>query len=97
MEFEIKNKKENTLLKRHEITGELTFTGAATPSNKQLQEELAKKLSVAPELIIIRHIYGGFGSGKATFEAVAYASKEQMDKIEPKKKAKAAAPAAPAA
>lgn len=98
MEFEIKNKKDNTLLKRHEVTGELKFTGAATPSNKQLQEELAKKLSVAPEVIVIKHIYGSFGGGKATFEAYAYASKEQMEKIEPKKKVKAAAPgAAPAA
>lgn len=96
MEVKI-NKKENPLLKRQELTGELTFTGAATPSNKQLQEELAKKLSVAPELIVIRHIYGAFGGGKAAFEAVAYSSKEQFDKIEPKKKVKAAAPAAPAA
>jgi ribosomal protein S24E len=92
------NKKENPILKRQELTGELTFVGAATPSNKQLQEEIAKKLGVAAELIVIRHIYGAFGGGKATFEAVAYATKEQFDKIEPKKKEKkAAATPAPAA
>ncbi len=91
MELEIKNKKENPVLQRQEITGEIKFTGAATPSNKQLQEELAKKLGVQQELVIIRHIYGSFGSGKAAFEAVAYATKEQFDKIEPKKKVKAAA------
>lgn len=96
MELKV-NKKENQILKRQELTGELTFVGTATPSNKQLQEELSKNLGVAPELIVIRHIYGAFGGGKATFEAVAYASKEQFDKIEPKKKVKAAAPAAPAA
>ncbi|MEM3154244.1 MAG: hypothetical protein QW165_01615 [Candidatus Woesearchaeota archaeon] len=91
MELKIE-KKENPLLKRQEITGEITFQGA-TPSNKQLQEELGKKLGVAPELVAIRHIYGSFGGGKASFEAVAYASKEQFDKIEPKKKEKKAAPA----
>lgn len=91
------NKKENQILKRQELTGELTFVGTATPSNKQLQEELSKKVGVAVELIVIRHIYGAFGGGKAAFEAVAYATKEQFDKIEPKKKVKAAAPAAPAA
>ena len=97
MELNIKNKKDNPLLKRQEVTGELTFVGAATPSNKLLQEELAKKLGVPLEVIVIKHIYGAFGGGKATFEAVAYASKEQLDKIEPKKKVKAVAPAAPAA
>jgi ribosomal protein S24E len=97
MELNIKNKKDNTLLKRQEVTGELTFVGAATPSNKQLLEELTKKLNVAADVIVIKHIYGAFGGGKATFEADVYASKEQLDKIEPKKKVKAAAPAAPAA
>ena len=95
MEIEIKNKKENPVLQRNELTGEITFTGP-TPSNQQLLAELAKKLGVQPELIVIRHIYGSFGSGKAKFEAIAYASKEQFDKIEPKKKAAAAPGAEPA-
>ena len=98
MELEIKNKKENPVLQRQEITGEIKFTGTATPSNKQVQEELTKKLGIQSELVAIRHIYGSFGSGKAAFEAVAYATKEQFDKIEPRKKvAKAAPGAAPAA
>ncbi len=98
MELEIKNKKENPVLQRQEITGEITFTGTATPSNKQVHEELTKKLGIQAELVAIRHIYGSFGSGKAAFEAVAYATKEQFDKIEPRKKvAKAAPGTAPAA
>ncbi len=97
MEVAIKNKKENPLLLREELTGEITFTGA-TPSNQQLKEELVKKLGAQQEVIVIRHIYTKFGGGKASFEAVAYKSKEQLDKIEPKKKEKKAAPgAAPAA
>ncbi len=96
MDITIKNQKENTLLQRQEITGEVTFTGP-TPSNKQLQEELTKKLGCPADCIAIRHIFGAFGGGKATFEAVAYKTKEQFDKIEPKKKEKKAAPgAAPA-
>ncbi len=97
MELEIKNKKENPVLQRQEITGEIKFTGAATPSNKQVQEELSKKLGIQADLVTIRHIYGSFGSGKAAFEAVAYASKEQFDKIEPKKKTPKTAAGAPAA
>ena len=99
MDIAIKKQKENTLLQRQEVTGEITFTGP-TPSNKQLQEELSKKLSCPAECVAIRHIFGNFGGGKAAFEAVAYKTKEQFDKIEPKKKvpkAAAGAPAAPAA
>jgi small subunit ribosomal protein S24e len=97
MELNITTQKENPLLHRKELHGELTFQGA-TPSNKQLQEELAKKLNVGQEVLAIRHIFGAFGGAKAKFEAYAYTSKEQFDKIEPKKKQKAAAPGtAPAA
>ncbi len=97
MELNITTQKENPLLNRKELHGELTFQGA-TPSNKQLLEELAKKLGVGQEVVAIRHIFGEFGGSKAKFEAYAYTSKEQFDKIEPKKKQKAAAPGtAPAA
>jgi len=97
MDIEVKNKKENPQLQRQEITGEIKFSGA-TPSNQQLRDELAKKIGVQADLVAIRHIYGAFGTGKASFEAVAYATKEQFAKIEPKKKEKkAAATPAPAA
>jgi len=86
MELTIKEKT-NPLLHRKELTGDITFTGA-TPSNKQVQEELARKMGTQAELIAIRHVYGEFGGGKATFEAYAYETKEQYDKIEPKKKEK---------
>ncbi len=96
MELNIKEKT-NPLLHRKELTGDITFTGT-TPSNKQVQEEIAKKLGIQTELVAIRHIYGAFGGGKAAFEAYAYDTKEQFDKIEPKKKEKKAEPgAAPAA
>lgn len=96
MELNITQKKENKVLQRNEITGEISFTGP-TPSNAQLQEELAKKLGTQKETIAIKHIYGKFGQGTATVHALAYNSKEQHDKIEPKKKEKKAAPgAAPA-
>ena len=96
MDIAIKQQKENTLLQRQEVKGEITFTGA-TPSNKQLQEELSKKLGCPAECVAVRHIFGNFGGGKAAFEAVAYKTKEQFDKIEPKKKEKKAAPGEPPA
>jgi len=100
MQIEIKTKKENPLLKRQELEGIIAFEGA-TPSLQNLKDELAKKLGVQTEVVAVRHIFGDFGGVKADFDAVVYPTKEQFDKIEPKKKEKklapGAAPAAPAA
>ncbi|MBI4146376.1 hypothetical protein HY489_03495 [Candidatus Woesearchaeota archaeon] len=97
MDLGTTKEKENKLLKRKEVTGSLAFTGA-TPSNAQLQEALAKKYNSAADAIEVKHIYGKFGETTANFEAYVYESKEQHDKIEPKKKEKKqgeqAAPAA---
>lgn len=85
--------KENPLLERKEITGELTFTGK-TPSNQEVTETLSTKLGVAKETIAVKHVYTKFGETKAIVHAYAYSSPEQLAKVEPKKKEKkAAAPA----
>ncbi|MBS3148597.1 hypothetical protein J4219_06945 [Candidatus Woesearchaeota archaeon] len=88
MELAVKEQKHNPLLKRKELTGTLAFEGA-TPSNKELTEQLAKKLSVTAETIVMKQILGAFGGTKAEFKAYVYDSKEQLDKVEPKKKVKA--------
>lgn len=87
MKLAIKETKENPLLKRKEIIGELTFSGA-TPSNKDVSAELAKQLSVSEDSIRIQHIYGTYGKHTASLEAHVYESKEALDKIEPKIKEK---------
>ena|SRR3989344_1502701 len=96
MELSMKQEKENELLERKEVKGNLAFSGA-TPSNKELQEALAKKYNIPAEQVAVKHVYGDFGGITATFEAHIYKSKEQLLKIEPKKKEKkvvgAAAPA----
>ncbi len=83
MKAEILDKKENPLLRRTEIIADLEYDGA-TVSRKQLQEELAKKLKVEPELVAIRHIYPAFGDRKAEAVVHVYQSKEDVDKIESK-------------
>ncbi len=87
MELIIKEQKENKLLKRKEILGELKYKGA-TPSNKQVSEELAKKLSTSEDCIRVKHILGSFGENVASVEAHVYENKEQLDKVEPKIKEK---------
>ncbi|HLC32425.1 MAG TPA: hypothetical protein VJJ82_01225 [Candidatus Nanoarchaeia archaeon] len=97
MELTVKNEKENVLLGRKEVSGNLAFSNT-TPSNKEVSEALAKKFGVAADHVAIKHIYGSFGGITGTFEAHVYTSKEQLAKVEPKKKEpKAAAGNAPAA
>ena len=97
MELKIINQKENALLHRKEIHAHVSFD-KATPSNADVMKQLATKLSAAEDVIVMRHIHGGFGKNVAHVEAYIYDSKEQKMKIEPKVKAKkvegAAAPAA---
>ncbi len=95
MELHVKQDKKNALLHRKEVDGTLSYTGA-TPSNAQLQEALSKKFNTPADAIEVKHIYGAFGAQNATFTAHVYDSKENLLKVEPKKKVKAD-PNAPAA
>jgi ribosomal protein S24E len=79
MELSIGQKKENALLGRQEVTGTLAFSGT-TPSQKQLADELAKKLNVKPDQVFVLHIYTSFGSPSGRFEAHVYESTEQLEK-----------------
>lgn len=85
MEVKIVRKTENKLLHRVELAGNINFTGA-TPSHKELEEELSKLLKVKPEVIMIKHVYTNFGSQTARFEAFIYDSVEKLVSIERKEK-----------
>ncbi len=80
MEITIEKTAENPYLQRKEVQGEVTFEGA-TPSQKQIAEALAAKLNAKADAIFIVHVYTGFGSNKARFEAHVYPSKEQLEKV----------------
>lgn len=80
MELSIDKTNENPYLQRKEVHGKVVFTGA-TPSNKQLADALATKLGTKADVISVKHIYTSFGSQQATFEAHAYKSKEQLEKV----------------
>lgn len=88
MELNIQSKKENKLLFRTEVQGELNFE-KATPSYAELIKELAAKLNVNEDLIAVQKIKTLFGSTSARFLANIYDSKENKERIEPKRKEKA--------
>ncbi len=85
MKLEIKEKKENPLLSRIEVSGIVTFEGA-TPSNEQMAKSIASQLKVDTSVVKMKNIYTGFGEQKAKFLAFVYKSKEELDRIDPKPK-----------
>jgi len=85
MKLEIKNKKENPLLSRIEVSGTLSFAGV-TPSNEQVAQSIASQLKVDVSVVKMKSIYTGFGEQQAEFAAFVYKTKADLDKIEPKPK-----------
>ncbi len=77
MELSIKEKKENRLLSRQEISCEVSFD-KATPSRKQLREAICAATGVPPELLVIVSAKGKFGQNKAEVIAHAYSNKEGL-------------------
>ncbi len=89
MSFKILSEKENGLLKRKELTGEMIFTGA-TPSNEHARKEVAAAAKVPEDAVVVKRILCDFGCAKATVFAYAYKTKADLEAIEPKIKAKKA-------
>ncbi len=81
MKVEIKEKNENTLLKRLELKGLLDFEGV-TPSNLQIAEVLAKETKKDINLVVVKNIYTDFGHQKGNFSAFVYESEEAKSKTE---------------
>jgi ribosomal protein S24E len=91
MAFKILSDKENKLLKRKELTGEIVFSGA-TPSNEHTRKEVAAAAKVPEDAVVVKRILCDFGSTKANVSAYAYATKADLEATEPKKKEKKAKP-----
>ena len=87
MEWKNILKHEKPLLSRTEITVEITFSGA-TPSNDVVKKKLSEHFKASEELLVVKRIATSFGKEKASVLAYLYKNKEDMTKIEPKKKTK---------
>lgn len=89
MNLTITKEHEMPLLSRKEVNAEIIFE-KATPSNADVAKSIAEKVKSDPSLVVVKHIYTKFGETKAEAEAYVYASKEALDRMEPKKKVKKA-------
>ncbi len=81
MQLKILEDKENKLLNRKEIEGEIKVE-ERTPSNNEVKKKLAEIFKTEEELIVVEHIYQEFGVDKAKVYAKIYKSKEDLNKIE---------------
>ena len=86
MEYTIKEKKENVLLSRTELSIEIEHHGSPNPSASAVKKEIAKQLNINENLIVIRHIYPAFGEGKSEVIAYAYKDESSLKSIEPRNK-----------
>ncbi len=84
MDLKIKNDKQQKLLDRRTIMGEIYFSGEPIPSREKVIKELAKQLKIKENQIIIKEISNKFGSTTAQLEAHVYESQEIKNKLEPK-------------
>ncbi len=80
MELKVTDEKDQPLLSRKVVLGELTFE-AETPSRATVRKMLAEKLDTKEELVIVKRISTDFGFRKAMIEAYSYKNKESMKQV----------------
>lgn len=76
--------KKNELFNRREI--KLELEADVTPSKVDALKVVVEQIKVAEENVAIKNVLGKFGSNVFNIVAFVYDSKEDKEKIEPKKK-----------
>ena len=83
MEVNIVSDRENKPLKRREIEFSVDQEGG-TPKRDELTREVCKKLNLNPDSTVVVKVDQGFGRKRSTGIAHSYASREALEKTEPK-------------
>ncbi len=83
MEISILSDMKDQSAGRREISFSVVQEGR-TASRDEITQELCRKLNLSPDATIITDIKQEFGVRRSTGVAHSYASKEQLDKAEPK-------------
>ena len=78
--------KQNPLLRRREI--KLIIEAGKNPSMQEAAKKVAEHFKAQEDCIALKQIKGKFGRKTFLIEANIYNSKEDKEKIEPKKKVK---------
>src|SRR4030042_7197977 len=82
MEIEIDSKKNNALLNRTEVHFTVRHGEKGTPDRELVRSEVAGKLNVKKEDVIVNYIHSGFGSQESTGYAKIYTTIENAKGLE---------------
>ena len=82
MEIEIDSKKNNPLLNRTEINFTIKHLGEKTPNREIIRAELADKLNVKKDDVIVDSVHTTFGIQKITGYAKVYSSPDKQKGLE---------------
>jgi small subunit ribosomal protein S24e len=82
MEIEIDSKKNNPLLNRTEIYFTIKHLGEKTPNREIIRAELADKLNVKKDDVIVDSVHTTFGLQKITGYAKVYSSPDKLKGLE---------------
>jgi ribosomal protein S24E len=81
MNIQITKDEKKPLLKRRELTGKIGYE-AKTPARLEVRKELAKKLNVKEELVVVKRIKPDYGSQSAKLEADIYDDEKTLKDVE---------------
>lgn len=82
MEIEIDSKKNNPLLNRTEIYFTIKHLGEKTPNREVIRAEIAEKINVKKEDVIVDSIHTTFGVQEITGYAKVYTSPDKLKGLE---------------
>ncbi len=82
MEIEIESKRNNPLLNRTEIYFTIKHEGEGTPNREIIRSEIAEKLNVDKDKVIVNTVQSSFGSQEISGYAKIYPSIEKSKGIE---------------
>ena len=84
MDIEINEKKNNPLLNRTEVHFTINHEGEGTPNREIIRSEIAEKLNVKKESIIIDNVSSSFGIQKSRGYAKIYTNQKKSEDLERK-------------
>ena len=81
MDIQVMKDEKKPLLKRRELSGRIGYEGK-TPARLEIRKELAKKLNVKEELVMVKRVKPDYGSQSAKLEANVYDDENALKAVE---------------
>jgi ribosomal protein S24E len=81
MDIQILADEKKPLFKRRELAGKIGYE-CKTPARLEIRKELAKKLNVKEELVIVQRVKPDYGTQSAKLEARVYDDEKAMKELE---------------